>query len=470
MFRFLSLLFLLFPCLVHAQSPNRFALDSLANKARIYLNTHQPDSLYALMGKAFQQEIPVDQFRTISAGLSAQLGIWQRNTFRAFKRSAIRYKATFANAPMDFYLSQDSTGHIQTFLFRNYEPDPPATLPTIVNTNPLRTPLDRRVDSLTRAFFAQNKAIGLSVGLLRNDSLFVFGYGETAESNKTPPTADNLFEIGSISKTFTATLLADLVQRGKLNLTDPVNRYLPDSIPALQKDGRSITLLTLSNHTSGLPRLPGNLNLIANPINPYKSYGRATLFAFLKQVELATPPSQTLAYSNLGVGLLGTILEIKTRQSYETMLRERVTRPLGMTRTVLTISDKEKSLFVQGHDSERNPASSWEFQSLAGAGAIRSTVNDLIIYLKAQLGAAPKSLGKAMQLTHQTTFSEKGRQIGLGWFSDEQGWFYHNGGTGGFTSFAGFSRQNKMALVVLSNASVRVDALSQQLIELIGKQ
>jgi len=225
--------------------------------------------------------------------LSGQLGEWKQNTFRAFNGPAIRYKATFANAPMDFYLSQDSTKRIQTFLFRNYEPDPPATLPTIINTNPLRTLLDQRVDSLTRTFFGQQKAVGLSIGLLRNDSLFVFGYGETAKGNKTAPTADNLFEIGSISKTFTATLLADLVERGKLKLTDPVNRYLPDSIPALQKDGQPITLLTLSNHTSGLLRLPVNLNLFASPINPYKTYDRVALFAYLKRAELATPPGQT---------------------------------------------------------------------------------------------------------------------------------------------------------------------------------
>ncbi|MCY7359757.1 MAG: serine hydrolase [Rudanella sp.] len=469
MYWFLSLL-LLFSFITPAQAQNRFALDSLANKARQYLNARQPDSLYAMMGDAFHKEIPADQFRTITAGLSGQLGNWKLNTFRGFKGSAIRYKATFANAPMDFYLSQDSSGRIQTFLFRNYEPDPPTSLPTVVNTNPLRTRFDQQVDSLTRTFFARNKAVGLSIGLLRNDSLFVFGYGETAKGNKTPPTAENLFEIGSISKTFTATLLADLVERGKLKLTDPVNRYLPDSIPALQKDGKPVTLLTLSNHTSGLPRLPTNLNLFASPINPYKTYDRAALFSFLKWAELATPPGQTLAYSNLGVGLLGTVLELKTGQSYQTMLTNRITGPLKMNHTFLTISDIQKPLFVQGHDSERNPASSWEFQSLAGAGAIRSTVNDLMLYLKAQMGAAPKSLTKAIRLTHQPTFSETSRQIGLGWFTDKQGWFYHHGGTGGFTSFAGFSPDNQMAIVVLSNASARVDTLSQQLIELVHKK
>lgn len=464
MLRILPLL--LFSRISQAQTPNRFALDSLANKTRFYLNTKQPDSLYALMGKAFQQEIPVDPFRTITAGLARQLGSWEQNTFRAFNGSAIRYKATFANAPMDFYLSQDSTGHIQTFLFRNFEPDPPVTLPTVVNSNPLRTQLDRRVDSLARTFFAQQKVVGLSIGFLRNDSLFVFGYGETVRGNKIPPTADNLFEIGSISKTFTATLLADLVKRGKLDLTDAANQYLPDSIPMLQKDNKVVTLLTLGNHTSGLPRLPPNLNLFANPINPYKSYDRVALFSFLKSAELTTPPGQTLAYSNLGVGLLGTILEMKTRQSYEALLKDRITKPLGMVHTTLTLSGSEKAQFVQGHDSERNPASSWEFQSLAGAGAIRSTVNDLMLYLKAQMGKAPRSLTKAMQLTRQPTFSEKGRQIGLGWFIDNKGWYYHNGGTGGFTSFAGFSPQRQMAIVVLSNASARVDSFCQQLIEL----
>jgi CubicO group peptidase (beta-lactamase class C family) len=465
--RRLLLFFFMLPGLCTAQ--NRFALDSLAQKARLYLNARQPDSLYALMGDDFRREISREQFRTISMGLSAQLGEWKRNTFRQFKGDAIRYAAVFANAPMDFYLSQDKTGRIQTFLFRAYEPDPPAELPTVANNNPLRTRLDVRVDSLCRLFFAQNKGVGLSIGLLRNDSLFVYGYGETGRGNQTVPTASHLFEIGSVSKTFTATLLADLVQRGKLKLTDPVNRYLPDSIPALQKDGKPVTLLSLSNHTSGLPRLPANL-LLANPVNPYKAYDRRALFAALKQTNLLTPPGQTLAYSNLGVGLLGTLLEVQTGQSYETLVRERIARPLGMTSTVQTLTEAEKPRFVQGHDLRQNAVSSWEFDALAGAGALRSNVTDLLRYLKAQLGDAPKALRKAISLTHAPTYTEPKRQIGLGWFSDPEGWFFYNGGTGGFSSFVGFDPAARTGVVVLSNSAIQVDRLSAQLVELIGKK
>lgn len=463
-FRVISLLFLALQA--NAQTPNRFALDSLADKARRYMNAQQTDSLYALMGQGFKREIPADQFQAVIANLRAQLGEWKRNVFRDYKGASIRYRALFANAPMDFYISQDSTGRIETFLFRNYEPNLPAVLPTVANNNPLRTRLDIKVDSLTRLFFAQNKMVGVSIGLLRNDSLFVYGYGETAKGGQTPPTADNLFEIGSISKTFTATLLADLVLRGRLKLDDPVNKYLPDSIPPLQKDGKPITLLSLSNHTSGLPRLPGNLSL-TNPANPYKSYDRTALFAFLKQAQVMSTPGEKLLYSNLGVGLLGTVLELRARQDYEALLNERLTKPLGMVNTIISVDDAHKSLSVQGHDAMGNPVSSWEFQALAGAGAIRSSVNDMVRYLKANLGTPPKSVSKAIQLTQQTTFEDGPRAIGLGWFRDKNGLFNHNGGTGGFTSFVGFNPDQKIGIVILSNAQNRVELLAEKLLELI---
>lgn len=333
--------------------------------------------------------------------------------------------------------------------------------------NPLRTLTDVRVDTTVRGLHRRTPLVGLSIGILRNDSLFVYSYGETRRGNGQLPTENTLFEIGSISKTFTATLLADAVQRKLVRLDDPVSRYLPDSLPPLRKDSVNVTLKMLSNHTAGLTRLPANLfSPLTDITNPYKHYDRKALYAYLMKPVYLQTPGLKIEYSNLGVGLLGTLLENVTGKTYQQLLEERITGPLRLTRTAQILNEDQQKAFAQGHSASREPVSRWDFQSLAGAGGIRSTVTDLITYLKAEMGIGPAGLVRAMRLTQQPTARQLPRMVGLGWFwrNESQPWYWHNGGTGGFMSFAAFNPSKKLAVVVLSNAQISVDTLGIMLL------
>ncbi len=430
------------------------ALDSLTRLSRKYHNIQQPDSLYTLMGEAFQKQVPAAQFRQISQTLWTQLGEWQKAEYKSMTNGAAKYEATFAKAMLDFYISRDAKGKIETFLFRPHQAEVPkaAVLPV---ANPMRTALDKEVDRLARQYFASQNGAGMSIGIVRNDSVFVYHYGETAKGNNQLPDAATIYEIGSVSKTFTATMLADAVRRGLVKLTDPVSRYLPDSIPALQKDGKPVTLLQLANHTSGLPRLPDNLfTAKTSQTNPYKHYDRNELFSYLKKAKLN--PAGKYEYSNLGAGLLGTVLELVNKQTYEQLLAAELAKPLGLQQTRLNLSGGEIRQFAQGHDAGGHAVSSWEFQALAGAGGIRSTISDMLLYVKAELVKGSTPLNKDMQLTQQITYTGD-QQVGLGWHHTRDGWFWHNGQTGGYSSFAAFDPAKKTALVILTNSAAQLD-------------
>ena len=442
------------------------ALDSLTRLSRKYHNTQQPDSLYALMGDAFQKQVPAAQFRQISQTLWTQLGEWQKADYKTTANGVAKYEATFAKAMLDFYISRDARGKIETFLFRPHQEEVPkaAVLPV---ANPMRTALDKEVDGLARQYFAKQNGAGMSVGVIRNDSVFVYHYGETSKGSGQLPNGNTIYEIGSVSKTFTGTILADAVRRGLVKLSDPVSKYLPDSIPALQYAGKPVTLVQLANHTSGLPRLPDNLfTAKTNQTNPYKHYDRDALFSYLRKAKLK--PAGTYEYSNLGVGLLGTVLEIVNKQSYEQLLAAEIAKPLGLSQTKLNLAGGDIRQFAQGHDAGGHAVSSWEFQALAGAGGIRSTLSDMLLYVKAELAKGETPLGKDMQLTQQITY--KGQQeVGLGWHKTRDGWYWHNGQTGGYSSFAGFSADKKAAIVVLTNSTAELDPTAWALAKWLTK-
>lgn len=204
--------------------------------------------------------------------------------------------------------------------------------------------------------------------------------------------------------------------------------------------------------------------------NPYRLYDRAALFAFLKTVKLIGTPGAAYEYSNLGVGLLGTILEMRAGQSYEQQLQTVITQPLGLMDTKTSLLDADKKALAQGYDEVRKPASNRDFNALAGAGGIRSTVNDLLTYVQAELGKGPKPLTDLMQTTQQITFRSGQRTIGLGWQQstiDANTWFFHNGGTGAYASSVWFNLQNKTALVVLSNKAEKMDDIAIALIRAV---
>ncbi|HEX4154763.1 MAG TPA: serine hydrolase domain-containing protein [Acidobacteriaceae bacterium] len=336
-------------------------------------------------------------------------------------------------------------------------PLPPDPAIPAVSVDQLKPVLDKDLAAaLDHGALAPATHGGVTIGVYQHGVRRIFSYGTAHD--------DSLFEIGSITKTFTATILAQMVAQNKAVLTEPVRNLLPPGT-VTKPSGPEITLLDLSDQHSGLPRMPNNF-APANPANPYADYDPKLLYAFIAKHGVALPPNAPFLYSNLGVGLLGQALSNRAGVSYPTLLHDEVTGPLHMTDTVIAIPPALESRFIQGYDAEHHPAHAWDLDALAGAGAIRSTAADMLTFLEAQLHpdhlpaadlATPdgKTLSAAIAATHVIHAEVgQGMHIALNWFHiDSSDTFWHNGGTGGYSAFAAFNPTNDFAIVVLSNTS-----------------
>lgn len=324
-------------------------------------------------------------------------------------------------------------------------------------------------DAAIRAILASRidehkRGVGIVAGVIDSSGKRVITYGKRSAGDTRPLDGDTVFEIGSITKAFTGLLLADMALEGEVTLDDPARKYLPDGVKMPERGGHVITLRHLSTHHSGLPRLPGNLKP-ADPGNPYADYGLPQLREFLAGHTLRRDPGESYEYSNLGAGLLGYLLASRAGKSYEDLLRERIIDPLGMRDTRIALTDAMKSRLAQGHGPELEPVKNWDLDVLAGAGALRSTANDMLRLLEAALGG---KLGEKLKLA---LADRKGAgpsmTIGLGWhvFEGERRIIWHNGGTGGYRSFAGFCPATGKGVVVLANSAHSADDIGLHLLD-----
>ncbi|HEX4169278.1 MAG TPA: serine hydrolase domain-containing protein [Bryobacteraceae bacterium] len=290
------------------------------------------------------------------------------------------------------------------------------------------------------------KDAGIAIGVVEHGVRRVFTYG-TAN-------ADSIFEIGSITKTFTGLLLARMVAQRKVSFDEPVRDLLPEGIVAKPK-GAEITLLDLATQHSGLPRMPDNFNPL-DRTNPYADYRAANLYAFIARRGVTKPAHPSFLYSNLGLGLLGQALADNAGTTYAKLLKEEITGPLGMSDTVVSLSPEQRERFIQGHsgNAPHNPVHAWDLDALAGAGGIRSTAGDMLTYLEAQLHPERfPTLSAAMTESHRLrAAATPGHHIALAWSHDDHsGIFGHNGATGGYSSHAIFDSKGDYAIVVLLN-------------------
>ena len=248
----------------------------------------------------------------------------------------------------------------------------------------------------------------------------------------------------------------------------PVQGLLGDEVRVPMRDGAEITLGRLATHSSGLPRLPDNL-APADWANPYADYTVEHLYEFLAGHKLARGIGKAVEYSNLGYGLLGHALTLAEGTDYETLIARRILEPLEMSDTAVELTPPLRERLAPGHDEELQPVPNWDIPALAGAGALRSTVNDLLTFLEANLGLRQTPLREAMARTHvpQVTDPGLGMDIGLAWIIADEGdrrIVWHNGATGGYSSFIGFDPETREGVVVLSNSVISVDGLAYRLL------
>ena len=333
--------------------------------------------------------------------------------------------------------------------------------------------LKARIDKLGREHLQQCPDSALVIGVYQHGKRFVQGFGKVSAENPNTPDEHTMFEIGSVTKVFTATILAQLVANHELNVDDPISDHLPKNVTVPTKNGREITLVHLATHTSGLPRMPGNFReFVRDEQKPYINYYATNLYADLATVKLAMEPGKKSNYSNYGFGLLGLILELKSGKPYEKLVKETVCAPVGLTNTVITLSPEQIKRLAKGHGPQCRPIPNWNFVVMAPAGALRSDAVDMLKFVEANLTTQTNSLSMVLADTHKVHFKGFMRSVGLGWQiepGNEPTVYWHNGATGGYRSFVAFDKSNDVGIVVLSSFAAEADSLGMDLLNLSGK-
>ena len=314
---------------------------------------------------------------------------------------------------------------------------------------------------------APQTGAGVSIGVYSHGVSRVFSFGAAKP--------DSMFEIGSITKTFTGLLLAQMVEQKKVQLNQPVRELLPPGAMA-KPAGEEITLLDLAAQRSGLPALPDNISL-ANIDQPYADYHAANLVAYLRRRGVANPDSRYSEYDSLGFGLLGVALAERAGEPYGKLVEDEIAGPLGMEDTVMTLSPAQQERMLPGHDQFHGAAKAWDSDALAGAIGLRSTAADMLTYLVAYLhpgpvanrnlpGAAtlPEALKESIQRQGELA---TGMGVTMGWlFQKETGNYWHNGATAAYSSYAFFNPREDFAAVVLLNTSPGVNG---SFVEMLGR-
>lgn len=337
---------------------------------------------------------------------------------------------------------------------------PPVTAPALVapSTAQIQELLDARVKS--------DPGTGVVVGIIDHGKTTILKAGSSGTSR--PLDEHSLFEIGSVTKTFTATILADMVRHHEVNLADPVEQYLPAGTHVPTRNGKDITLLLLATHHSGLPRDPPNIQP-TDRMDPFAGYTWAKLAVFLNSYTLTRDPGETFEYSNLGGALLGDALADAAHVSYPALVQSRVLAPLGMSETsALSTSEFAPSLrerVVVGHDPDDEPTPNRApHDAMAPAGVIQSSVSDMLRYVRCNLGQGPLAADCLFAQQPQDTIP--GNRIGLIWWTGDYVPLIHHGGdTAGFHAAVAISPDHQRGVVVLTNGGPSAEPVAQYAID-----
>ncbi|WP_373549094.1 serine hydrolase domain-containing protein [Haliscomenobacter sp.] len=335
--------------------------------------------------------------------------------------------------------------------------------PAELSNNPLSSQLDKDVDALIQKHRNGLNTVGMTVGFWKDGESSTYGYGEIKKGGKQVPDAHTFFEIGSITKTFTAAAMVQWLNEQGLSLDSPIQPFLPSSIPALSKGGVTVNFKQILNHSSGIAYFPSNLNLLLNDdAKELARYSEAKLFDYLEKGKLNATPGTRYEYSNTAMGLAGTILARENKTTYGDYLQTKVCEPLGLFETKAKLSSEEKTRMADGHRGGKK-VDLWEsLGALDGAGILRSTTSDLLKYGAACINPPNTPLGRAMSTAQVSTLKNaknltESVEVCLGWHqiktADQTGTLlFHDGGTGGFNCSLILDKEKKLVLVVCYNS------------------
>lgn len=316
-------------------------------------------------------------------------------------------------------------------------------------------PADAEVREILRQRVeVSRRGVGYAVGLVDEKGSRVVTYGHARRGNDELATGDSVFEVGSVTKVFTSLLLTHMVERGEVELHDPVARYVPRSVGT--PHAKDITLLHLSRHTSGLPSWPDNLRP-ADPIHYADGYTNAMLFAFFDGWRTRLPAGTRHGYSNFGAALLGELLALRAGSDFESAVRARILAPLGMTRSGFALTPELRAAHALGHSARGRPQPLGHVRGMLGSGGLRASANDMVRFVEASLGLRETPLAAAMRATHAATADRQlpDLEMGLGWLrtslaGTEVVW--HTGSTSGFRAYVGLDLAARRGVIILANS------------------
>jgi CubicO group peptidase (beta-lactamase class C family) len=320
------------------------------------------------------------------------------------------------------------------------------------------TAIDAAVEKQATEFMANKVHTGLSIGLITNSRHVTWHYGHTDKQQQQRPTANTIYEIASLTKSFTGILLAYAVLERKLSLDDDIRKYLPGHYPNLTYKGQPIRIIHLANHTAGLHKFLPALDFHLSPAalsTRYKDYSKADFLTDLKTLKIDTFPGTRFGYSNIGTQLIGVILENVYRKSYGALVEQYITGPCHMTSTRLQLNKEDSTHLAKGYDKNGQLMPELSFwRNVPAAGYLKSTTADLLKYIQFNMDDD----NPAIALAHKATFmhtDEDDEDIGLCWFSKEMSKggrkVDHAGGSFGFTSYCLMYPSLKLGVVCLAN-------------------
>lgn len=342
-------------------------------------------------------------------------------------------------------------------------------LPSNLTNNPLTSNFDKQVDEVVAKYKNKLNTVGLNIGILKEGKALFYGYGETAKGNNQIPNENTFFEIGSITKTFTAIAAQQWLQEKGLSAKTSIQPFLASDVPPLSKGGVQVTFEHLLTHSSGIPYMPSNFDLSSgNAAKAWASYTTPMLMTFLKKDPLINIPGTRFVYSNTGMGLVGTILATQNNTTIGEYIFTNVCMPLGLQNTKAMLNASEKQHMATGYNNGK-PTDYWEnLGALDGAGILRSTPSDLLKYATININPPSTSLGKAILACQVPTFADTEKlgtetKIGLSWIvvkspKDGSPLLFHDGGTGGFSTFLVISTSKKAAVAIFLNHRAKDDA------------
>ena len=447
-----------------AQTDNyKIAIDNFQTN----YNDEKYEDIFNSFSSEMKQALPIEKTKQFLTGLKSQVGKIEKTEFVGYQQGTFAtYKTNFEKVVFAVNISLDSQNLVNGLFIKPYE-EPKNTESKVINT------LSNYPTEIAEIIFAKTKDFPnktqLSIAVIQNGETNYYGIIKENDTIKPTKNQNKIFEIGSITKVFTSTVFASLIEDKKLKLTDEINTFYSFSI----KDNTKISFQSLANHTSGLPRLPENLDL-SNETNPYKNYGKREIEEYLKNLlKLENEPLKISSYSNLGAGLLGYTLGLSQKTSFQKLLQKKVFDKYKMTNS-FTSSQNLNNKLVKGLNGNGEVVINWDFDVLFGGGGILSSTEDLVKFANAQFN--PKN--KELAFTRKPTFDiDESMKIGLGWhiLKTDKGfnWVWHNGGTGGYSSSMVIDAEKKNGVIILSNASNindNIDDLCFKLMKQIEKQ